>query len=90
MEIKVQKLSAQELEKRRVKSWPIWEKEVSQFDWFYDQHEECQFLEGKVTVTPKEGKPVSFGAGDFVTFPKGMACVWQVHEPVRKHYRFFD
>jgi uncharacterized cupin superfamily protein len=51
-------------------SWPVWEKEVSRFPWSYDSIEECYILEGDVTVEPKAGKPVSFGKGDFVTFPR--------------------
>jgi uncharacterized cupin superfamily protein len=47
----------------------------------------CLFLEGKVKVKTGEGE-VSFGKGDFVSFPKGLKCVWQVIEPVKKHYYF--
>ena len=47
-------------------------------------------LEGEVTVTPDGGEPVKFGAGDLVVFPAGMACRWDVHKAVRKHYRFGD
>ena len=69
-------------------TWPIWEKEVSEFPWHYDEQEVCYFLEGEVTVTPEGGKPVKIGKGDLVTFPVGMSCVWKVHKPVRKHYKF--
>jgi uncharacterized cupin superfamily protein len=76
------------LEQLGVKSWPIWEKEVSEFPWRYDEAETCYLLEGEVTVTPDGGKPVKFGKGDLVTFPKGMSCTWKITKPVRKHYRF--
>jgi len=72
----------------RVKTWPIWEKEVSEFPWHYDEAETCYLLEGDVIVTPDGGEPVHFGKGDLVTFPKGMSCTWKVLKPVRKHYRF--
>lgn len=88
MTIKIEKLVKAELDKKGVFGWPIWEKEVSKFDWSYDSLEQCYFLKGKVTVTEKGGKAVTFGKGDFVTFPKGLACVWDVQEPVRKHYKF--
>ncbi len=88
MEIKVQKLTPDQLKKMGVFQWPIWEKEVSRFPWAYDSIEECYFLEGKVTVETKEGQSVSFGKGDFVTFPKGLSCTWNIKEPVRKHYDF--
>ncbi len=88
MEIKVEKLSKQELDKIGVFSWPIWTKEISRFDWQYDSIEECYFLNGKVTVESSDGKKVSFGKGDFVTFPKGLSCIWDIKEPVKKHYNF--
>ena len=63
-------------------------KEVSRFDWYYDEPEECYFLEGKVVVETKDGPNVEFGKGDLVKFPQGLACVWDIKEPVRKHYNF--
>lgn len=71
-----------------VTTWPIWEKEVSEFPWHYDEAEICYLLEGDVTVTPEGGKRVRFGKDDLVTFPKGMSCTWKIHQPVRKHYKF--
>jgi uncharacterized cupin superfamily protein len=76
------------LAKLGVKIWPIWEKEVSEFPWHYDEMETCYLLEGDVIVTPDGGEPVRFGKGDLVTFPKGMSCMWKVLKPVRKHYKF--
>lgn len=71
-----------------VRDWPIWTKEVSTFPWFYDEQESCYFLEGDVVVTPEGGSPVEMGKGDFVTFPRGMSCMWAIREDVRKHYTF--
>jgi uncharacterized protein len=71
-----------------VDSWPIWTKEPSTFPWSYDDKETCYLLEGDVTVTPDGGDPVRFGAGDLVTFPSGMSCVWEIRVAVRKHYSF--
>ena len=48
----------------------------------------CYFLEGSVVVTPENGEPVQIGKGDLVVFPEGMDCVWEIKEPVRKHYLF--
>lgn len=88
MEIKVEKPPEQMIKERKVRSWPIWEKEVSRFDWHYDETEECYLLEGRVTVETDDGKQVEFKKGDFVTFPKGLSCIWDIKEPVRKHYNF--
>ena len=73
-----------------INNWPIWSCEISSFDWTYENKETCLLLEGEVTVTPKVGEAVKFGKGDLVIFPKGMKCRWDVHQQVRKHYRFGD
>lgn len=78
------------LEKKGVFSWGTWGCGVSKFPWMYDSNESCYLLEGKVTVTPADGrKPATFGKGDFVTFPAGMSCEWDVSEAVQKHFMFF-
>lgn len=90
MEIKVERPSDATLAQLGVVQWPIWTKEVSRFPWTYDARETCYLLAGDVTVTPAGSAPVRFGAGDLVTFPAGMQCTWDIHAPVRKHYRFGD
>ena len=75
------------LDELGVRRWDIWEKEVSEFPWHYDEQEICFFLEGDVQVMLEGGEPVRFGKGDLVTFPAGMSCTWKVLKPVRKHYR---
>lgn len=83
----ISKLTAEEIKNKGINQWPIWTKEVSTFDWFYDSTEQCQILEGDVVVHTDEGD-YSFGAGDFVTFKKGLKCVWEIRKAVRKHYNF--
>ena len=73
-----------------IKSWPIWTCNVRSFNWAYDDKETCLLLEGEVTVTQEGGQPISFSAGDLVTFPAGINCKWEVHKAVRKHYRYGD
>ncbi|OGI45765.1 MAG: cupin [Candidatus Muproteobacteria bacterium RBG_16_65_34] len=80
--------SPAKLEVIGVYDWPIWTKEVSRFPWTYEAKEICYFLEGEVIVTPEGGKPVTLRTGDFVTFPAGLSCTWDIREPVRKHYDF--
>ena len=87
-EITVEKPTKDKLDKLNVSSWPIWKKEVSRFDWHYDETETCYILEGDVAVETKDGNSVKFGAGDLVTFPKGLSCVWDIKKAVRKHYNF--
>ena len=77
-----------ELNKMGTFSWPIWQKEVSEFPWHYEETETCYFLEGDVTVTPDNGEPIAMGKGDLVTFPAGMSCIWRIDADVSKHYSF--
>ena len=85
--VKIEKLSDNELNRRGIKGWPIWEKEVSRFEWKYAGDEECLILEGEFDVETDEGvfhvKP-----GDFVTFTDGLSCTWDIKKQVRKHYNF--
>jgi len=67
--------------------WPIWTCEISEFDWEYAESEVCLLLEGKVLIQT-ETDSIMIQSGDFVSFPKGLKCRWQVLQPVRKHYEF--
>jgi len=87
MKIDVKKPEKDELERQGVFDWPTWEKEVSRFDWHYDEDETCYLLEGRVAVTTPDDTTVTFGAGDMVHFPAGLSCVWDISAPVKKHYR---
>jgi len=71
-----------------VKSWPVWEKEASEFPWHYDDKETCYLIEGDVEVINEDGESFNFGQNDLVTFPKGMSCTWIIKKGVRKHYHF--
>ena len=83
----VEKPSAEKLAALGVSRWPAWSKEASQFPWSFGSQEIAYILEGEVTVTPNGGEPVSFSAGDLVTFPAGMSCTWNVKKALRKHYQ---
>jgi uncharacterized protein len=85
MPIEVRKPTPDELS--RMQQCPIWEKEVSEFAWHYDEKEVCLILEGEVTVESPE-QTVSFSPGDYVVFPEGLDCTWKVKKAIRKHYKF--
>ena len=86
-ELIVKKLSGEEINEKAIKSWPVWEKEVSRFPWQYESDEECLILEGEVIVETSQGD-FRICAGDFVIFRKGLKCVWDIKSPIRKHYNF--
>ncbi|MCL2618440.1 MAG: cupin domain-containing protein [Defluviitaleaceae bacterium] len=85
MDIIVRKPS--EAERAAMLKEPTWGCGVSTFDWHYDSEETCLLTAGRVTVTHSGGR-ADFGQGDMVTFPRGLSCVWTVHEAVQKHYYF--
>ena len=67
--------------------WSIWECEPSKFDWEYQEEEHCYIIEGSVTVFGME-KTVKIIKGDYVIFPKGLKCNWEVHQAIKKYYSF--
>ncbi len=85
--VEIKRLTEEVIRERGIRDWPIWEKEVSRFDWEYDGDEECLVLEGLVEVETDRGT-FTIGPGDFVTFRKGLRCIWDVKVPIRKHYNF--
>jgi len=85
MKIEVRKPT--ENERKEALSWPIWEKEVSSFPWHYGEKEICLILDGEVTVKAGD-EAVLFKSGDYVIFPEGLDCTWNIKKAVRKHYKF--
>jgi uncharacterized cupin superfamily protein len=85
MDITVKKPTEQEV--ADMQRCPTWKKEVSHFDWEYNDAETCYLLEGDVRVTTATGDVVEFGQGDLVKFPAGLKCHWDIRKAVRKHYR---
>ena len=85
--IKIEKIDGHEMERRKLKSWGIWEKEPSEFDWAYTNEEHCYIIEGSAEVESDEGT-VTIGQGDYVVFPVGLKCRWKVTQAIRKYYDF--
>ncbi len=69
------------------KSWPIWECQPSTFNWEYSEEEHCYIIEGDVRVI-ENGNIVHIKKGDYVIFPKGLKCNWEVHKAIKKYYIF--
>jgi len=83
----IKKLNDNELKSLNIDNWGKWSCEVSRFNWEYSEKESCYLFEGEVVVETDE-ETVKFGAGDFVVFPKGLKCVWDIKKSVRKVYKF--
>ncbi len=87
MQIVIRKPTAEE--SLQAAAWKIWTCQPSSFEWGYAQTETCLLLEGKAKVEAM-GRTFEFGVGDWVVFPKGLACRWHVIEAVKKYYVFED
>ncbi len=85
--IVVRKISEEEIILKGIREWPVWEKEISRFPFTYDEEEWCYFLEGEVGIETAFGN-YTLTSGDFVLFRKGLSCIWDIKQPVRKHYNF--
>jgi len=86
-EIRVERLTEEQIKALGTDTWTPWECEPKTFDWHYDDNEDAYVFEGRVKVKTPQGE-VEFGAGDVVHFPKGLSCTWHVIEKIRKVYRF--
>ena len=87
MKVEIEQYSQEELEQEGVFDWPVWEHDEDKFEWFYDRTELCYILEGEAVVTT-EFEAYTIKAGDFVMFPKGLECVWDIQSAIKKHYTF--
>jgi uncharacterized protein len=85
MNIEVRKPTAAET--KAASSWGDWSKEPSTFPMIYDQTETCYILAGRATVKSAD-QTVTFGAGDWVVFPKGLDCTWEIQKTIKKKYQF--
>ena len=87
-----------EMLKSTIASWGTWNSEESGGRYAvgisrkkeYNINELCYIDKGKFTITPEIGKPIIVKSGDFVLFPKGLKCTWEVQEPVYKHWYEYE
>jgi uncharacterized cupin superfamily protein len=52
--------------------------------------ETITLVEGRVTITPEGGEPLTVAAGDVAFIPEGTRARWEVHETVRKGFHSHD
>ncbi|OGH94732.1 MAG: cupin [Candidatus Melainabacteria bacterium GWA2_34_9] len=85
--ITVKKSTEEELKVLGIYKWSTWTCEVSRFNWEYSDEEVCYFFKGDVVIETNF-ETVKIAAGDLVTFPKGLKCIWDIKKPVNKVYKF--
>ena len=88
MDIIVKKLNENEIKELKLESWFPWSCDPSTFEWEYQETEQCFLLKGYVKVWLDDKNFIEIKKGDFVQFPKGLKCKWEVIETIEKLYRF--
>lgn len=87
MKIEIDRPDQEDLDELNVLSWPVWEHDEDKFEWYYDKTERCYIVAGEATIV-SEFESITIKPGDFVTFPAGLECVWDIDSAIKKHYTF--
>ncbi len=85
--IKITPMTEEEALTLGITDWCEWTCKPSTFNWHYSEQETAFVYEGDVTVTAN-GEEALITGNMLVVFPKGMDCVWEVRETIRKVYKF--
>jgi uncharacterized cupin superfamily protein len=87
MRIEIEQPDHDELEEAGVFDWPVWEHDEDKFDWYFDKTEHCYIIEGVADIV-SEFDTITVKPGDYLIFPAGLECVWDIRSKIRKHYSF--
>lgn len=68
----------------------IWECQPGTWRVVFSESEFCHLLAGIIIVTGDDGSVKTFKAGDAFVSPAGFTGTWQVIEPARKYYAFYE
>jgi uncharacterized cupin superfamily protein len=63
-----------------------WEATPGSYHATYTGYEFVHLIQGRITITPDGGKPVSVGPGDAFVVEAGFKGVWKIEEKVVKHF----
>lgn len=66
----------------------IWECTVGSYHATYTAYEYVVLIEGRITITPDDGTPVTVKAGDAFVVEPTFKGTWKIEENVRKHFDF--
>lgn len=66
----------------------VWECTVGSYHATYSAYEFVYLLEGRITITPDGGKPVTVKAGDAFVIEADFKGTWKIEENVRKYFDF--
>lgn len=66
----------------------IWECSPGTYHATYTAYEYVVLIDGKITITPDGGTPVTVKAGDAFVVEHDFKGTWKIEEYVRKHFDF--
>ena len=64
----------------------VWQATPGFWHTTYANYEFVHLIEGSITITPDGGEPQTFGPGDGFVVDAGFKGVWEIKEPVKKHF----
>ena len=68
----------------------IWAAERGTWKVVFTESEFCHMLEGIIVVRGDDGSHATFKAGDAFVTPAGFTGTWEIVEPARKYYAFYE
>lgn len=68
----------------------IWESQPGKWRVVFSESEFCYLIAGKLIVTGDDGSVRTFKAGDAFVSPSGFTGTWEVVEPAKKYYAFYE
>lgn len=87
MKIEIDRLDLEELEELQINSWATGEYDEEKLEVFYNKTEMCYIVSGEATIVT-EFESVIVKTGDFITFPAGLECIWDVDTKIHRRYIF--
>lgn len=68
----------------------IWESEPGIWRVEFTESEFCYLIAGIIVVRGDDGSEATFKAGDAFISPAGFTGTWEVREPARKYYAYYE
>ena len=68
----------------------IWESQQGKWRVVFTESEFCHILAGVIIVTGDDGSVATYRAGDAFLTPAGFTGIWEVTEPAKKFYAFYE
>ena len=68
----------------------IWEAQPGKWRVVFTESEFCHLLAGVIVVTGDDGSQRTFRAGDAFVSPAGFIGTWEIIEPAKKLYAYYE